>query len=176
MRPPTTVVIRPRSVVALPKPIVIRPRSIVGKLQALARERDPSLPNPRSVVARSMTHYRYFCTRHRPVQPIVTFPRPVVVRGAERLVPTSRPGRGRRNEEGTWGFGAGGISEGFGAFQAGGISKELMAWAPSRNAVSLRACEGRGKKDKNRKLKTTKTQHSQQLLFHFMLVLFSYLN
>ena len=34
---------------------------------------------------------------------------------------------------------------------------------------------GRGKKGKNQKLKRTKTQHPQQLLFNFILVLFCYL-
>ena len=63
---------------------------------------------------------------------------------------TSRPGRERQNEERAWGFRVGGISEGLGAFGAGGISKGLAGWAPSRNTVSLRACEGGGKKGKTK--------------------------
>ena len=67
------------------------------------------------------------------------------------------------------------MKKGLGAVGARGISKGLRAWAPSRNALSSQACKGRGKKGKNQKLKRTKSQHSQQLLFHFMLVLFCYL-
>ena len=74
--------------------------------------------------------------RRCPVQLVTTFPRPVVARGTGTLMPTSNPGRRRRNEERTWGFGARGISEGLGAFGVGGISKGLRAWAPSRNAIS----------------------------------------
>ena len=44
-------------------------------------------------------------------------------------MPVDRPGRGRQNEEGAWGFGVGGISKGLGAFEAGGIRKGLGAWA-----------------------------------------------
>ena len=45
-----------------------------------------------------------------------------------------KPGRGRQNEEGAWGFGVGGIRKG------------LRAWAPSRNAVYLLASSRGGKK------------------------------
>ena len=82
----------------------------------------------------------------------------------------SKPKQRRRNEEGAWSFGARGISEGLGAFGAKGTSKGLEAWAPSRNAISAQAWLGERKKGKNQKLKRTKTQHPQQLLFHFMLV------
>ena len=62
----------------------------------------------------------------------------------------SRPGRGRRNEKGAWGFGARGISKGLGAFGARGISKGLGAWALSRNTVSPRAYLEGGKKVKTK--------------------------
>ena len=73
------------------------------------------------------------------------------------------------------GLGARGISEGLGAIGVGGMSKGLGAWAPSRNTSFPQACLEGGKKGKNQKLKRTKTQHPQQLLFHFMLILFCYL-
>ena len=90
-------------------------------------------------------------------------------------MPASRPGRGRQNEEEAWGFEARRISEGLGAFGALGSSKGLGVWALSRNTISPRAYSGGGKKGKNQKLKRTKTQHPQRLLFHFMLVLFCYI-
>ena len=49
------------------------------------------------------------------------------MRGAGRLLPTGMPKQERRNEEGAWGFGIGGISEGLAAFGAWGISKGLRA-------------------------------------------------
>ena len=102
-------------------------------------------------------------------------------------MPTGRPRLGRHNEEGAWGFGAEGISKGLrtleqgelarglGLLEQGEISKGFGAWALSRNVVSPLAGFGRGKKGKTQKLKRTKSQHLQQLLFHFMLVLFCYL-
>ena len=60
-------------------------------------------------------------------------------------MPIDRPERGRRNEEGAWGFGLRGISEGLRAFGARGISKGLGAWAPSRNAIFPLAGLGEGK-------------------------------
>ena len=71
-------------------------------------------------------------------------------------------------------FWVGGISEGLGAFGVGGISKGLGAWALFRNIVSPKPGLRGGKKGKNQKLKRTKTQHPQRLLFYFMLVLFCY--
>ena len=74
--------------------------------QTYAPTCDPSSPNVRFVVARSVTHDRHFYTYCHPVRPVVAFPRPVIARGAGRLVPTGRPRSGRWNEEVAWGFGA----------------------------------------------------------------------
>ena len=69
-----------------------------------------------------MTRHRHFCTRRRDRR--------------EKADAYRHAKAGRRNEEGDWGFGAGGISEGLEAFGAWEISKGLRAWAPSRNATS----------------------------------------
>ena len=84
-------------------------------------------------------------------------------------VPVGRLGRGRRNEEGAWGKGQGELAKGLGLLKQGELVRGWGAWAPSRNAISpLQAWEG--KKGKNQKLKRTKIQHPQRLLFHFILI------
>ena len=53
---------RARPLVARAKSLVACPISIVGKWQPLVHMRNLSSPNPRSVVAWSITHCRHFCT------------------------------------------------------------------------------------------------------------------
>ena len=81
-------------------------------------------------------------------------------------------------KKGLGALGQGELARGLGLLEQGelirGSGQGLGAWALFR-IVSPRVGSEGGKKGKNQKLKGTKTQYSQQLLFHFMLVLFYFM-